>query len=120
MYFSGLSQDGVAPEIIQKITSTEVKEGDKAIFQCRVLGRPLPEIEWYKDDQLLEESENVKFENRDDCHSLIIENVSLNDEAEYKVIARNPLGTAACTAELLVAEPVNKPELLEGMTNVQV
>ena len=116
----GLSQDGTPPEISQKITPVEVREGDEAKLTCRIRGRPVPEIEWYKDDQLLDESDTVKFENQDGCHTLIIKNVSLADEAEYKALARNPLGTASCTAELLVEESVNKPELIEPMTDVQV
>ena len=118
--FLGLSQEGTAPEIVQKIASTEVREGDEAKFTCRVLGKPVPEIEWYKDDQLVEGSDTVKFENQDGCHTLIIKNVSLGDEAEYKMLARNALGTASSTAELLVEESVNKPELIEPMTDVQV
>ena len=80
----------------------------------------MPEIEWYKDDQLLEESKTVKFENKGDNFSLIIKNASLADEAEYKILARNPLGTASCTADLLVEESVAKPELIEPMTDAQV
>lgn len=98
----------------------EVKEGDQAKFTCRTSGNPQPEVEWYKDDQLLEESPEVKFENQDGCHSLIIKDVVLDDEAEYKTLARNPWGTASCTAELLVEESANKPELLEPMTDVEV
>lgn len=115
-----MSQEGRAPEITQRITPIEVKEGDKGSFTCRFLGRPVPEVEWYKDDQLLVESERVKFEFQDGEHTLIIRNVSLADEAEYKALARNPLGTVSCTAHLLVEEFVNKPELIEPMTDVQV
>ena len=115
-----MSQEGTAPELVEKITRIEAREGDVVKFQCRVRGRPASEMEWYKDEQLLEESEKVKFETQDGCHRLIIRNVSLNDEAEYKALARNPVGTAACTAELLVEEAVDKPELLEPMTDVQV
>lgn len=60
------------------------------------------------------------FENREDSHALIIKNVSLADEIEYKALARNPLGTVSCSAELLVEESVSKPELIEPMMDVQV
>ena len=80
----------------------------------------MPDIEWYKDDQLLEESEALKFENKGDSFCLVIKNAALTDEAEYKILARNPLGTASCTADLLVEESGTKPELIEPMTDVQV
>lgn len=101
----GLSQEGTVPEITEKITSTEVKEGDEGRYKGR-----------YKDDHLLEESDTVIFENREDSHALIIKNVSLADEAEYKALARNPLGTVSCSTELLVEEP----QLIEPMMDVQV
>ena len=115
-----MSQEGTAPEITEEITSTEVKEGGEAKLTCRVRGRPEPEVEWYKDDQLLEGSDTVTFESQDGSHALIIKNVSLSDEAEYKALARNPLGTVSCSAELLVEESVNMPELIEPMTDVKV
>jgi hypothetical protein len=99
----------------------EVKEGQTAKFQSRVFGKPTPEIEWYKDDTLIEEdAEGISFDTKDGCEILIIRGVSPSDEAEYKVLARNPLGTATSSAELLVEEAVEKPELIEPLKDVQV
>ena len=98
----------------------EVKEGTPIKFKCRVKGEPAPEVEWYKDDQLLDENDQMKFENKDGEYILTIGDTSTFDEAVYKVLARNPLGTAACSAELLVEEHVSKPEFIETMTDVEV
>ena len=99
----------------------EVKEGQTAKFQCRVFGKPAPEIEWYKDDTLIEDNaEGISFDTEDGCEILIIRDASPSDEAEYKVLARNPLGTATSSAELLVEEEVEKPELIEPLEDVQV
>ena len=110
----------MAPEISQGLHEVEASEGEVVKFQCRFLGKPVPEIEWYKDDELLEESERMKFENNDGEYVLTIRNVSSFDEAEYKVLARNPLGTATCAAELLVEESVSKPELIRPMEDVVI
>jgi hypothetical protein len=99
----------------------EVKEGETAKFQCRVFGKPLTEIEWYKDDTLIEDdAEGISFETRDAYEILIIRDASPSDEAEYKVLARNPLGTATSSAELLVEGAVEKPEMVEPLKDVQV
>ena len=110
----------MSPEIIQRLIPVEVVKGGMVKFQCRVVGEPAPEIEWYKDDQLLDESDRMKFENKDGVCVLTISDVTPFDEAEYKVLARNPLGTATCSAELLVEESVSKPELMQPMEDVEV
>ena len=62
----------------------------------------------------------MKFENKHGVCTLTINDTSAFDEAEYKVLARNPLGTATCTAELLVEESVSKPELIQPMENMVI
>ena len=98
----------------------EAKEGTDVEFECEVKGEPEAEVEWYKDDQLLDESDRVKFENKDGVRVLTITDISPFDEAEYKILTRNPLGTATCSAELLVEEFVCKPELMQPMEDVEV
>ena len=62
----------------------------------------------------------MKFENKHGVCTLTINDTSAFDEAEYKVLARNPLGTITRTAELLVEESVSKPELIQLMENVVI
>ena len=44
----------------------------------------------------------------------------LDDEGEYKCVARNELGSASSTAELLVNEGNRKPEFAEKLKNISV
>lgn len=121
LFLTGLAQEGISPEIIQRLMPVEVKEGQTAKFQCRVFGKPTPEIEWYKDDTLIEDDdEGISFDTKDGLEILVVRDVSFSDEAEYKVLARNPLGTATSSAELLVEEAVKKPELIEPLKDVEV
>lgn len=99
----------------------EVKEGQDAKFQCRIFGKPVPLVEWYKDDVLIEnDDKEFSFQKQDGCEILIVHEVSPLDEAEYKVLARNTLGTATSLAELFVEEEEVKPEFIEPMKDVQV
>ena len=87
-------------------------------FTCRAAGEPRPDIEWYKDDTLLNQEDGVKIDQNDGVSTLTIDNVTTTDEAVYKALARNPLGITTSEAELLVAESVVKPELLEPLKEI--
>ena len=117
----GFTPQGAAPTFSQSIEPAEVREGTPEVrFHCHVEGEPKPEIEWYKDGQLMEENDRVKFETKNGDSFLCISNVSPADEAEYKVLARNPVGTTTAVAELIVAETCTKPELIEPLKDVKV
>ena len=117
----GHTPQGSAPTFSQAMQPLEVREGTPEMkFQCQVEGEPKPEVEWYKDDQLLEESDRLRFERKNNECFLCIRNVNPGDEAEYKILARNPVGTATSVAELIVVEPISKPEMIEPMKDVEV
>lgn len=48
--------------------------GSTFTILCNVTGEPIPEVSWYKDNQALEESENVEIPGRFDEK---LENISL-------------------------------------------
>lgn len=118
--YPGIQQDGSKPEFSERITNKEMKIGEEVRFTCMVFGTPTPNIEWYKDDEFLQESSKIKFESKDGYHSLILRDITFQDEAEYKALARNPLGTATCTSELLVEERIYEPEFVETMKDIEV
>lgn len=117
----GFTPQGTAPRLSQNIKPIEASEGTPQVkFHCQVQGEPTPDIEWYKDDQLLEQSDRVKFETNG-CESfLYVNDISQADEGEYKVLARNPVGVTTSVAELIVAESCTKPELIVPMKDLKV
>lgn len=60
----------------------------------------------------------MKIDQKDGVSTLTIKNVTTTDEAVYKALARNPLGITTSEAELLVAESVVEPELLEPLKEI--
>lgn len=72
------------------------------------LGYPDPEVVWYKDDQPIKETRHfqIDYDEEGNC-SLVISEVSADDDAKYTCKAVNSLGEAICTAELIV-------EVMEG------
>ncbi|KAG7466950.1 hypothetical protein MATL_G00147860 [Megalops atlanticus] len=66
-------------------------------------GYPDPEVVWYKDDQPIKETRHFQIDYDEDGNcSLVISEVSGDDDAKYTCKAVNSLGEATCTAELIV------------------
>lgn len=85
------------------IKDVEVVEGSAARFDCKIEGYPDPEVVWYKDDQPIKETRHFQIDYDEDGNcSLIISEVSGDDDAKYTCKAMNTVGEATCTAELIV------------------
>ncbi|KAL4217154.1 hypothetical protein ACF0H5_023608 [Mactra antiquata] len=98
------------PEFLREITDVEVKEGQSVKFRCKVKGIPQPRVVWYKDGQIIMNQLNYRLErfgNRD--YILAIDCATMDEDAEYCVLAKNISGVARSSAQLIV-EPKNKPE----------
>ncbi|KAM9804800.1 myosin light chain kinase, smooth muscle-like [Neosynchiropus ocellatus] len=92
-----------APSFSSVIKDVEVVEGSAARFDCKIEGFPDPEVVWYKDEQPIKETRHFQIDYDEDGNcSLVISEVSGDDDAKYTVKAVNSLGEATCTAELLV------------------
>ncbi|XP_054908979.1 myosin light chain kinase, smooth muscle isoform X2 [Poeciliopsis prolifica] len=91
------------PTFSSVIKDVEVVEGSAARFDCKIEGYPDPEVVWYKDEQPIKETRHfqIDYDEEGNC-SLIISEVSGDDDAKYMVKAVNSLGEATCTADLLV------------------
>eukprot|EP00062_Callorhinchus_milii_P023860 gi/632983154/ref/XP_007908507.1/ PREDICTED: striated muscle preferentially expressed protein kinase isoform X3 [Callorhinchus milii] len=80
----------------------EVSVEETARFVVVVEGRPLPDINWYKDGKLLVESNHLSFVYDDNECSLVILNTTDADSGVYTCTARNLAGEVSCKAELTV------------------
>ncbi|XP_053352357.1 myosin light chain kinase, smooth muscle isoform X1 [Clarias gariepinus] len=91
------------PSFSSVIKDVEVVEGSAARFDCKIEGYPDPEVVWYKDDQPIKETRHfqIDYDEEGNC-SLVISEVSWDDDARYACKAVNSLGEAICTAELIV------------------
>ena len=111
---------GSAPQFTQPLESVEVSEGAVVKLACTVKGTPRPTIEWFKDGKPLKTSKRVKDHFDGEVAALSFTKADLDDEGDYKCFAQNELGSASCTAELLVNEPASKPEFTEGIKDIEV
>ncbi|KAM3916775.1 striated muscle preferentially expressed protein kinase isoform 2-T2 [Leptodactylus fuscus] len=95
----------LAPLFTRKMSDREVIEGRTARLDCKISGTPPPEITWMHDGHPVVESENMHILKERGYHTLLITQVSPEDEGQYTVIANNQHGEAECSAELYVEEP---------------
>lgn len=119
-FYSAKRPTGTAPEFTRLLEDVSAVEGKPATLKCELNGEPRPDIEWFKDGEQVKESKRVKMEFEGKVCSLIFKPLELDDEGEYKCVARNELGSASSKAELLVDEADSAPEFIETIKDITI
>ncbi|KAJ7405270.1 striated muscle preferentially expressed protein kinase isoform X1 [Willisornis vidua] len=91
-----------APRFETIMEDIDAQEGETPRFAVVVEGKPLPDIMWYKDGELLEESSHLSFVYEDNECSLVVLGAAEPDSGVYTCTAKNLAGEVSCKAELLV------------------
>lgn len=113
----------LAPSFIKVFQDRETQEGKMTRFDCRVTGRPYPEVSWYINQvQVNDDATHKILVNESGNHSLMITNVSRYDGGVVTCVARNKSGEVATQASLIVLEKeqVVAPKFVERFTTVNV
>lgn len=73
------------PVFGRRLQAQVVKKGERVIMDVEITGTPEPQITWYKDDRLLDQtkSNDFKFVQVGNCYKLIFDNGLKN----YKSVA---------------------------------
>lgn len=94
-----LTKEKEPPEVLEPLQSLTIRKGEQVTLSTTIVGNPEPEIEWFKDDQLITRPKPKKNGN---TYSLTILHTKPEDAAKYSVKAKNPLGEVETTANLAV------------------
>lgn len=92
----------VAPEFTVPLSDAIVQEGKEFSFECRLIGRPTPEIVWYKDGISILNNPDYRTTHVDGVCALKIDETFAEDSAKYTCRAFNILGSAETSAALAV------------------
>lgn len=113
----------LAPAFVRVFQDREATEGKLARFDCRVTGRPYPEVGWFINGNPVQDDATHKIlVNESGNHSLMITNVSRYDAGTVTCVARNKAGEVALEARLIVLEKehVVAPVFVERFATVNV
>ena len=88
------------PELIDRLQSQEVKEGDAVKFVIRVTGNA--RVTWYREGTQIISSPDFEIRQEGDFHSLLIPEAFYEDSGKFSLKAENSAGQTMCTAELIV------------------
>ncbi|VDM30429.1 unnamed protein product, partial [Hydatigera taeniaeformis] len=94
------------PQFTQPLHNAAATEGQMVRLQCRVLGRPRPQIDWYKDGASLTPAPNYAIRAEGDRHWIEFSDIYLTDHGEYSCVATNPAGVAKTSCRMDV-EPLS-------------
>lgn len=91
-----------SPSLVEPLKSQSVKEGQTVAFRCKISGRPSPQIQWFKGDNVIKPSKYFQMQRDGDTCTLRITEAFPEDEGPYKCVATNSVGTVTTVAQLKV------------------
>lgn len=91
------------PTLVEPLKSQSVKEGQSVAFRCKISGRPSPQIQWTKGDNVIKPSKYFQMQRDGDICTLRITEAFPEDEGPYKCVATNAAGSVTTAANLKVS-----------------
>jgi len=100
----GVAED-FAPSFTQKPQLRQEDDGNRLIFECRLLGCPKPEITWFRGETQLFEDHRTVMKIQAVATNTYVVILELDDVVEmdaglYKVKAKNQMGEVAASINL--------------------
>eukprot|EP00058_Branchiostoma_floridae_P012492 XP_002597980.1 hypothetical protein BRAFLDRAFT_79788 [Branchiostoma floridae] len=103
------------PRFTQELADARGVEGTPVGLVCRVTGKPDPSVVFYRDGNVIHESEDFKIVIQGDLCSLLIPEVLVQDEGTYMARAVNPAGEASTSAVLRVEGELRAPTFIRKL-----
>ncbi|KFO94748.1 Nexilin, partial [Buceros rhinoceros silvestris] len=91
-----------APWFKKSLKNTSVVDGEPVRFTVKITGEPKPEVTWWFEGEMLQDSEDYQYIERGETYCLYLPETFPEDEGEYMCKAVNNRGTAASTCILTI------------------
>ncbi|KAM0731548.1 Myosin light chain kinase, smooth muscle [Formica fusca] len=107
------------PQFTMRIRDRRVQTTYPVRLTCQVIGHPVPEITWYKNEaKISQDDRHIFWDDDSNFHTLEIIHSTLDDSGCYMVTARNVNGSVSCRCNLVVDKGIRAyvaPEFLRGL-----
>ncbi|KAI6213933.1 hypothetical protein M3Y94_00209900 [Aphelenchoides besseyi] len=90
------------PHFTRPLQNLSVNEGQQARLECEINAVPDCQVVWYREEEVIRESERIRLEYMGDRCALTIDNVEPKDSGLYKVKAQNIHGETTNFSRLQV------------------
>lgn len=111
---------GMLLEFLKFLKKVVVVEGSVVKFECWIYVKLEFVIEWLKDDEFVKLDNWIKIYFDFEVCRLMILDIVVDDEGEYKCLVMNEFGSVFCLVEFLVNEVIVMLEFKEKMKYVEV
>ncbi|NXY29622.1 NEXN protein, partial [Pomatorhinus ruficollis] len=91
-----------APWFKKSLKNTSVVDGEPVRFTVKITGEPKPEVTWWFEGEMLQDSEDYQYIERGETYCLYLPETFPEDEGEYMCKAVNNRGSAASTCILTI------------------
>ncbi|KAJ7416200.1 Nexilin [Pitangus sulphuratus] len=91
-----------APWFKKSLKNTSVVDGEPVRFTVKISGEPKPEVTWWFEGEMLQDSEDYQYIERGETYCLYLPETFPEDEGEYMCKAVNNRGSAASTCILTI------------------
>ncbi|XP_063263390.1 nexilin isoform X1 [Prinia subflava] len=91
-----------APWFKKSLKNTSVVDGEPVRFTVKITGEPKPEVTWWFEGEMLQDSEDYQYIERGETYCLYLAETFPEDEGEYMCKAVNNRGSAASTCILTI------------------
>lgn len=111
------------PQFTMRLREKRVQMTYPVRLSCQVVGWPMVDLVWYKDDVEIEESDRIITWVDNQFHTIEISNTTLADSGVYTATAKNFLGSVSCHCNLIVDKGIRAyitPEFLCNFNSMNV
>ena len=97
-------RDGMPPKFVLSPNKTvEACITCSARMECKAIGDPKPDLRWYNEKlQIVSNDKCSVYTDDGGVCTLIVQDVTYEDEGTYKAIASNDFGKVSCSTKLIV------------------
>lgn len=104
-------REGYPPFFREKPQTLAITDNEPAQLQCFAVGDPTPNVQWFKNDMVLQETKRIKIIIDEDGRSIVrFQPASHYDVGIYKAVARNKVGQTVSRARVVLAALPDAPD----------